>query len=200
MTEDQRKHMLEAVDRTSASATEWENYWRAYSSVDTWQFWTLLLMLVLPLVALVLRLDRGKAFRIGFYGFAIHVIAIYSDLYATTHHMWAYPYKVFPFPPSSFSVDASLIPVAYMFLYQWSVNRRRNYYVYSALLGAAFAFGLKPLLAAFDMFLLLDTNYLLLFLFYLIGGWAAKWVTDLFAYAEGKQERGARRKASLAKK
>ena len=184
MTEHQAKDLKKLTDRYSEATAAWEEYWRDHSYYDTWQFWVLLALLILPLVVLIFRLDREKAFRLGFYGFAVHVLAIYIDLYATTHDWWAYPFKVFPFPPSSFSLDASLIPVSYMLVYQWTLHRKKNYYVYMGLLAAAFSFALKPLFVALNLFELHEATYLTLFVAYLAGGLGSKWIVDLFAFAE----------------
>ncbi len=184
MSEKQREALQQLSDRFSKLTAEWEDYWKSYSSWDTWPFWVLLALLVLPLIALIFLMDRKRAFQIGFYGFAIHSISIYIDLYATTHRMWAYPYKVFSFPPSSFSLDAALIPVAYMLLYQWTPRKWWHYYASLLALAAVFAFGLKPLLSKVGLFQLQESSYWTLFLLYFGGGVIGKWIADLFGYAQ----------------
>lgn len=183
MSDNQQRAINELSDRVSSAAYDWAAYWRTYSNMSTWQFWVLLFILLAPLVLLAFRMDRAQAFRIGFYGFAVHVSAIYVDSYATTHSMWQYPYKAFPIPTSSFALDASLIPVAYMLLYQWTLNKRKNYYIWILLMAAFFAFVLKPLFAWLGLFQLRESSYWELLLFYVAGGLISKWLTDLFSLA-----------------
>lgn len=180
MSEKQQELLEQLIDQASDFANGWSAYWETYSNMGTWQFWVILAMLIVPIVALVFFMDRKRAFQIGFFGFAIHVIAVYIDLYATSHRMWEYPYKIAPFPPASFNLDASLIPVAYMFVYQFTVTSKWKYYLYIALTSAAFAFLLKPLFSWAGIFLLVESNYLQLFVLYVVGGLLGKWVADLF--------------------
>ncbi|MFB9326081.1 CBO0543 family protein [Paenibacillus aurantiacus] len=188
MDEKQEQTVKELADALSSVVYKESLYWEKYSGLGTWQFWAVLAILVIPLIVLALAMDRTKAFRLGFYGFAIHIIAFYSDLYATTHKLWEYPFRATPFPSMSFSTEASLIPVAYMLVYQWTINRRKNYYLYLLFLSAGFTFVVKPLLGAADLFWLYKTEYWQLLPLYYAGGLAAKWVADLFHWAE----RGAR--------
>jgi hypothetical protein len=186
VSEDQEQALKQLSDKLSSVIFDWSEYWRTYSGFDNWQVWVVLLVLIAPLVVLVLTLDRNKAFRLGFYGFAIHIIAIYFDLYATHHKMWEYPFKITPFPPVSFGLDTSLIPVSYMLVYQWTLNHRKNYYFYLLVLSIVFAFLIKPLLSSLDLFWLYQSNYFHLLIMYFGGGVIGKWVTDLFQWAESK--------------
>ncbi|WP_309118895.1 CBO0543 family protein [Paenibacillus sp.] len=184
MPDKQSELLRELTNRSSALTHEWSAYWKSYSGYDTWQFWFIVAIFALPLLALVLFMDRKRAFRLGFYGLATHMIAVYVDMYATSHRMWEYPYNLSPLFPFSFGLDAALIPVAYMFVYQWTLNRRKNYYLYIGLLAAAFTFLFKPLLSYLELFRFVESNYFQLFLLYLVGGLLSKWLADLFQYAQ----------------
>jgi hypothetical protein len=186
MSDKQRDALQDLTNRMSAITDDWNDYWKTYSSVGTWQFWVALALLIIPLVVFVFMGDRKKAFRIGFYGLSIHMIATYIDLFATTHKMWEYPFKVLPFLPVSFSLDASLIPVAYALVYQWTLNYKKNYYLYMGILSVAFAFVFKPLLSWIGMFRLEESSYIGLVIFYIITGLLAKWLTDLFEYVQDR--------------
>jgi hypothetical protein len=191
MSDKQRETFQDLTNRMSALTDDWYDYWNKYSNVGTWQFWVALALLVVPLVVFVIMGDRKKAFRIGFYGLNIHMITTYIDLFATTHRMWEYPYRVLPFLPASVSLDASLIPVTYILVYQWTLKNNKNYYLYMGILSLAFAFLFKPLLSWLELIQLVESSYITLFVFYVIVGLLGKWLTDLFEYAQdrsGKQE------------
>jgi hypothetical protein len=156
-------------------------YWVDYSNLATWQFWFLLAMLLLPLVALYLFIDRKKALLIGFYGFNVHVWFHYIDTYGATNKLWSYPYKVIPNLPFSVALDTSFVPITYMLLYQWTVNKTKNYYLYATLWSACLAFILKPALTTFGLFRMYDgMNYFFLFLGYVVVMLVSKWITNLF--------------------
>lgn len=188
MSDKQKDLLFEISDRLASVTNDFSAYWKTYSGFGTWQFWASLAVLILPLVALVFFIDRKMAFRIGFFGLAIHLIATHVDLYATTHQLWVYPYKVSPHPPASFGLDGSLIAVTFMLFYQWTLHHRKNYYGYLILYSLVFAFGVKPLLSAVNLFQLYNANYTLLFVLFYTGGLLGKWVTDLFVFAQNRSK------------
>jgi hypothetical protein len=163
------------------------NYWKEYSSLDHWQFWVCFALLVIPLVLLFIFIDKRKALLLGFFGYNVHVFFTYIDAVGANNNYWYYPYKVLPILASNFTLDASLVPICYMFVLQWTLNHSHNYYLYMILLSIFFAFIFKPLLVAFTLFELdRGANYFHLFLGYIVVGFVAKWVTNLFVYLEQK--------------
>ncbi|AEI44657.1 CBO0543 family protein [Paenibacillus mucilaginosus] len=186
MTSEQQEILTELSNRASSLTNDWSMYWKTYSHPGTWQFWAYLLTFAVPLVALVIRIDRKLAFRLGFYGLTVHLLSTYVDTYATTHRMWQYPYRIIPAIPFSVGLDVSLIPVVYMLFYQWTLKRRKNYYLWLLVVSAAFTYGLKPLLVLVGLFRFYEGTYFQLFLLYFGGGLVAKWLTDLFKYAQSR--------------
>jgi len=177
---------LERLEQSELqNSNDWMEYWFKYSSFDHWQFWVNLLMLVIPLVLLFIFIKREKALLIGFFGYNVHIIFTYIDLYGTKRALWGYPFKVQPFIPSGVALDISLVPVSFMLLYQWVMEKKRNYYVYMIILSGLFAFIIKPLLTILELFQLdRGTNYFHLFLLYILIGVLSKWITNLFILAE----------------
>jgi hypothetical protein len=181
MNEEQSKQLNGLKETSRELAQDWVDYWQTYSYFDTWQFWVNVALLIIPLIFLYIMLDRTKAFHIGFFGFAAHILSTYIDGYSTRFGHWEYPYKIIPLLPINFGLDTSLIPVVIMLVYQWTLNRNKNYYVALIIVAALFAFVLKPILSFFDLFQLSKgSNYFHLFLWYISGGILAKWVTNIF--------------------
>jgi hypothetical protein len=72
-----------------------------------------------------------------------------------------------------------------MLIYQFTLNREKNYYVLMILLSSVLAFVFKPLLVAIGLFEMgIGTNYFTLFIGYVVVGLIAKWITNLFVYFE----------------
>jgi hypothetical protein len=160
----------------------WSNYWQQYSHMGTWQFWVNVGLLIGSLIVLYVFIDRRKAFQIGFYGFNVHVWFTYIDLFGSRNGLWEYPYKVFPIGPINVALDTSFVPVTFMLMYQWSLNRNKNYYVTLISVGIVFAAIIKPIMSALSLFYLFRwMNYFYLFLAYLIIILISKWITNLFA-------------------
>jgi hypothetical protein len=185
MIEEQEKTLNHLKDIQENLGKDWLEYWHNYSSFDTWQFWVNVTMLILPLVVLYFFMDRRRAFHLGFYGFSIHVLAVYIDATALRYGLWEYPYKAIPFLPISFGLDSSLIPVVYMLVYQWTLNNKKNYYLYTFITSVCFAFIFKPILSLHELIRLTNgTNYIHLFVAYLLVALLPKWLTNVFIHFE----------------
>ncbi|MDC3414676.1 hypothetical protein NC797_06780 [Aquibacillus sp. 3ASR75-11] len=181
MSEEQRK-LFEEVNMLQERLTQDQmEYWQVYSNIDTWQFWIVLFMLLLPLVVLYYTIDRRRMFHLGFYGFNVHAWFAYTDIVGVQNGWWNYPYQILAVLPSSFSLDASLVPVSFMLIYQWTLNHNKNFHLYSILLAIIYSFAIKPFLTSIGLFELGDgVSYFHLLIGYL-GIYLFAWViTKIF--------------------
>lgn len=164
-------------------------YWSEYSNLNTWQFWLLLFLIILPLVVLYFLIDRNKIFIIGFFGFNIHVWFHYSDAITATNGFVDYPYKVIPFLSSSTALDTALIPVTAMLLYQWTLNKNKNYYLYATTYSFFASFLFKPALVTYNLLKLYNgMNFFYIFLNYILIFIISKWITNFFMYLQKREE------------
>ncbi|SHN24639.1 hypothetical protein [Gracilibacillus kekensis] len=187
MTSEQGKQLKEIISHQDETVRMWLEYWKAFSSIQTWHFWGIVLMLIIPLIVIYFCIDKRNAFHIGFYGFNIHTWFTYSDAIAMRTSHVVYPFQVAPILPVNFALDASLVPVAFMLLYQWCLNRQKNVLLYGILLSAIFSFVFKPLLVLLDfMQLNKGMNYFYLFLNYLLILFLSIIITKLFSYFKKK--------------
>ncbi|OLO39051.1 hypothetical protein BTR23_10440 [Alkalihalophilus pseudofirmus] len=157
-------------------------YWHSYSNLETVQFWVIfLLFFVAPLVALYFLIDRKKIFLIGFYGFNIHVWFSYIDIWGYKNGLWGYPFELIPFLPGNLSLDAALIPVLFMLVYQWTLNNNKNFYLYTFGLSVFLSFVFKPLLTLHHYFELhKGVNFFHLLLAYCVIFLISKMITNIF--------------------
>jgi hypothetical protein len=161
-------------------------YWRSFSTFRDWELWVVLVMLIAPLILLYLFVDRKRIFLLGFFGLNYHVWFQYVNAAGISLGLWEYPYQFVPFLPS-FALDASFVPVAFIFLYQWSLNHNKNIYLYAILLSALFAFVLKPILVSVHLFhMFKGINYFHLFVFYILFFILSKLITNLFIWLKKK--------------
>ncbi|RXI97774.1 hypothetical protein DS745_15515 [Anaerobacillus alkaliphilus] len=157
------------------------DYWQQYANIDTWGFKTVLLMFIAPLVLLYFTIDRKNILLIGFYGLNIHVWFSYINITGVRWGFFSYPFELIPFIPGNLALDAALIPVLFMLVYQWTIKHRKNFYLYSLALSAVLSFVFKPSLVYFELFQLhKGTNYLILFLLYCVIFLFSKLITNLF--------------------
>ncbi|MGW9019077.1 CBO0543 family protein [Priestia megaterium] len=185
MTTNQQQHLEKINNIQEKLAKMWTEYWQHYSSISAWQFWIVLGIFILPLVILYFLIDRRKAFHLGFYGFNIHVWFHYIDTAGVYNGFWTYPYQFTTIIPVSFGLDASLIPVVFMLLYQWLIKNQKNYYFYTVTLCLFLAFIFKPLLEMLGFFQLHEgMTYIHLFVFYLVVMFLSRSITNIFLYFE----------------
>ncbi|UFU00747.1 hypothetical protein KO561_07375 [Radiobacillus kanasensis] len=179
-----QKEMLHQLDNRQESLTKgYMEYWKEFSSFNTWQFWVILAMLVIPLIVLFFKMDRERAFLLGFFGFNVHIWFTYIDMFGAKLNYWSYPYQVMPLLSVNFGLDVSLIPVVFMFLYQWIIQHKKNFYVYFLGLCVFLSFVFKPILVALDLFQLnKGANYFTLFIGYVVIMLLSKWITNIFFY------------------
>ncbi len=87
--------------------------------------------------------------HLGFFGINYHLWFQYVNSAGVSMGLWEYPYELTSFQPS-FTLDGSIAPVAFMLVYQWTLNHGKNVFLYSLLLSALFGFVMKPMMAYFD--------------------------------------------------
>ena len=187
MSNEQSKRLDEILNKQDNVFNMWMEYWKDFSTWETWQFWAILLMLVIPLIIVVFAIDKRHAFHIGFFGFNIHSWTTYSDAISVRSGFATYPYQAIPIMPVNFALDASLIPVSFMLLYQWSLKHNKNFFLYGVILCAIYSFLFKPLLVSLDLLQLhKGMNYFYIFLNYLLILLLSIAVTKFFKYLKNK--------------
>ncbi|MFZ3579278.1 CBO0543 family protein [Virgibacillus sp. DJP39] len=187
MTNEQSNRLDLIIKKQDHVVSMWVEYWKNFSTWENWHFWAIVSMLIIPLIIVYFAIDKTKVFHIGFYGFNIHTWFTYSDAIAMRTGHVVYPYQAMPVMPVNFALDASLVPVSFMLLYQWCLNHNKNVILYGVILSAAFSFGLKPFLVYIDILQLNNgMNYFYLFLNYLLILALAIVITKIFTYLSKK--------------
>ncbi len=169
-----------------------DEYWATYSDPSTWQFWYLIALLIIPLVALYLLLNRKRFFEILFYGYTAHVLYTYLDAYMSRYGYWEHPYMILPQYPFTLSINASLLPVVYLLLYQFCTDRGRNFHLWLLGVSAVVGIGFIELHRQMGIFFLYEEinvfqlHESLLNFYMFVGNYIlasiAYWFTKLFIY------------------
>jgi hypothetical protein len=157
-------------------------YWLDYALYTSFEYWLMVLFLIGPLVILLLKINKEKLFQILFYGYSVHISFGYLDLFGRNMGYWNYPFPVIPALPG-ISLDSSLIPIIFIFVYQYTLGRNKKYYLYATMTSIALSFVFKPILVGLKLFRMYGSiNYLHLFLSYVFVFIVAKLMTDLFIW------------------
>ncbi|MDQ0270960.1 hypothetical protein [Cytobacillus purgationiresistens] len=121
------------------------NYWNQYSDFGTWQFWMVLLLLIAPIILLYFTVDRKRIFELFFFGYTVNMLWTLSDIALGRSGLFVHKYFLIPSLPISTNITASVLPVAFLWLYQYCTSRKNNFYLYTLILSAVFAFGFASL-------------------------------------------------------
>ncbi|MCF3944823.1 hypothetical protein [Oceanobacillus alkalisoli] len=138
---DYSKYREEIYEKTNELSELISGYWNAYSSFDTWQFWVSLLLFILPLALLFFTVDRERIFEIFFFGYTVHILWTYASVILEHYNLMNHTHFLLPALPYSLNITSSLLPVGFLLLYQYTTRHKKNFYLYTLLLSAIFAFG-----------------------------------------------------------
>jgi hypothetical protein len=157
-------------------------YWWDFSLYTSFEYWLMVLFLVVPLILLLFKINKNKLFQILFYGYSIHMSFGYLDLYGRNMGYWNYPFPVIPVLPG-ISLDSSLIPIIFIFVYQSSLTSNKKYYMYATITSVILSFVFKPMLVGLRLFRMYGSiNYFHLFISYVAVFIFAKVITDIFLW------------------
>lgn len=125
------------------------SYWNEYSHMGTWQYWLVFALLIAPLIVLYFTVDRKRIFELFFFGYTVHLLWTYADIFLERNNLFVHTYFLTSHLPIPLNMTASALPVAFLLLYQYCTHANKNFYLYTLLLSAVFAFGF----ATFEEFL-----------------------------------------------
>ena len=154
--------------------------WIEHKIYFTFEFWMMAAILVVPLIILLIKIDKSDIFHICFFGYSVHILSFYLNLVGLNLGLWGYPYQLIPAFPS-FSLDSSLVPVSFMLVYQWTIHKKKNYYLYAIITSVIFAFLVETLFQKMGLFKIYgDINYLHRLAIYITISVCAKVMTTIF--------------------
>jgi hypothetical protein len=116
------------------------DYWKEYSDLGTWQFWVVLSLLIIPLLILFFTIDRNRIFELFFFGYTVHVLWAYIDIALGRNGYFVHKYFLTPILPNATNMTASVLPIGFLLVYQYCTNKHKNFYLYTIILSACFAF------------------------------------------------------------
>jgi hypothetical protein len=118
----------------------YSDYWKDYSDFGNWQFWVVLALLIIPLLVLCFTIDRKRMFELFFFGYTVHILWTYIDIALGRNGYFVHKYFLTPLLPNAANMTASVLPVGFLLVYQYCTNKQKNFYLYTIILSACFAF------------------------------------------------------------
>ncbi|ULT59489.1 hypothetical protein L1999_13600 [Neobacillus drentensis] len=128
------------------------NHW-FHDDLFTWKWWLLLISATIPWLIWIRFRDKERTFEILSYGLIWATFASITDVIGGDMILWGYPDKLLPTVPPLLPADITVIPISYMFMYQYT-KTFKTYLVFSFLLSGCFSYIIEPLFIKGQMFAL----------------------------------------------
>jgi hypothetical protein len=143
----------------------------------TWQWWLLVAFLILPWVLWGRIVNRRKLMAIVQVGLLTCIITVFLDVVGMKYGFWRYPFQLFPLTPRAIAFDMSMVPVAYMIIYQYFTTWR-SFSISLIIMAVLFAFIGEPFSIWADLVEYMKWKYLYSFIFYIITGITVRWLVE----------------------
>lgn len=119
----------------------------------TWKWWLLLVAAIIPWLIWIKFHDKNRTFEIMCYGLIWAILASITDVIGGDLILWGYPDKLLPMVPPLLPADITVIPVSFMFIYQYA-KTFKTYLLLSLILSAIFGYIIEFLFIKIGMFAL----------------------------------------------
>jgi len=142
-----------------------EHWWNA--EFNRWNWWLSLVLAIIPLYIWWKLLDKKRILEICLYGLLINIFSSYLDVYGSGYVLWEYPVRLIPNIPRIFPIDATVIPVVYMLIYQY-FPKWKQFIIAHVIIAAVFAFVMEPMLVWMNLYRLMTWKFIYSFPIYII--------------------------------
>ncbi|WP_303046855.1 CBO0543 family protein [Bacillus sp. MRMR6] len=142
-------------------------------AVLTWNWWVLVFMFIFPWLIFLKYLDRERSLQIWCFGLIVILITSFTDDLGSELSVWIYPIKFAPFGLLALPFDFSMIPVAYMLIYQY-FKSWKTFCIALVSQATIFAFVGEPFSVWLGFVTYLKWEYIYSFVFYIVTGLAAR--------------------------
>lgn len=155
-------------------------HWLQYQ-VFTYQWWTLLAMLIVPWIIWWRLVDRAKTGIIFAYGLYILFVITAMDAIGFALQLWTYPIQLLPLVPNSLGIDWGVLTVLHMLVYQY-FPKWKSFIVAETITATLLAFVGEPFAEWFGVYLALHWYHHWSFPIYIMKAVVGKWLIETVVY------------------
>lgn len=135
----------------------------------TLQWFILLALLILPWIIWVILKDKTKLFDIVLIGALCTIPTTFLDSFGMDIDFWYYPTELIPWSARAIPFDFSMIPVAFMLIYQY-FPKWKSYIRALITMAILFAFVAEPFCHYLQLVYYIKWHYMYSFIYYIILG------------------------------
>jgi len=143
----------------------------------SFQWWLLLAVLIIPWFIWWRYVDKTRLTEITLYGAITLILAAFLDAILSELVIWEYNHYVIPLWPRLISADFTLLPVTYMFIYQY-FRQWKQFLLGMFVVSALYSFVGEPLLIWLDIYKLHGWKHIYSFPIYIVMAVIVKWLVQ----------------------
>ncbi|WP_101845444.1 CBO0543 family protein [Halobacillus sp. Marseille-P3879] len=152
------------------------DYWISYN-VFTFQWWLLLIVLIIPWIVWWKLVDKRRLNHILLFGTILMIFIIMLDDFGLEQHLWSYPYLLTSVPTRLLPVDQGIMIVAHMLVYQY-FPRWKKFIIANAVMAVIFTFIFEPLSVWLGIYQLENWRHIYSLPIYFLKVVLIKWLVD----------------------
>lgn len=135
----------------------------------TWEWWVLLIFFIIPWLIWFKLSKRELLVESLLFGAMIIIITITFDTVGLQFSFWDYPVEFLPVIPGAFPFDVSMVPVAFMLLFQY-FGKWKSFIIAQVFMALVYAFVGEPFCVWINVVYYMKWKYLYSFFYYIIVG------------------------------
>lgn len=174
-----RNDYLELVNRLEIMAFRLDLEGWLKTELFTWNWWILVAFLILPWVLWAMFADKKKLLETTLFGTLVIIPTTYLDAIGMDLDFWRYPVHLLPLAPRAVAFDMSMVPVAFMFLHQYSTSWK-PFIVTLLITSAIYAFIGEPMTIWLGLVQYINWKYFYSFFYYVTIGLIIRWLIEKF--------------------
>lgn len=151
-------------------------YW-IYHDLFTFQWWLLLILLIVPWIVWWRFVDKNKISQILLFGSLLMILVMMLDDLGVESHLWSYPYQLLNLMPRLIAIDQGIIIIAHMFLYQY-FPRWKKFLFANTVMAILFTFIFEPIVVGMGIYKLENWRYIYSLPIYILKATLIKWLVD----------------------
>lgn len=139
------------------------------------QFWLLIFLMIVPWFIWWKIVRKNRLCEILLYGMFVLTIVTTLDEFGCQLILWEYTYDVEPLFPRLIPVNFTVLPVAYMLIYQY-FGTWRSYLIANVIMATLFSFVAEPILVWIGIYKLYNWEYAYSLPIYVVIAVLVKWL------------------------
>jgi hypothetical protein len=148
-----------------------------HQDLFSYQWWLLMAALFIPWLLWGKFVDKKRLIEITLFGAIVVIVTSFLDATLSDLRLWEYNYYIIPLWPRLISADFAIVPITYMFIYQY-FQSQKSFLLAMLVVSIFFAFVGEPLLVWLDIYTLHKWEHVYSLPIYIALGALVKFLTQ----------------------